>query len=210
MADNSQANSMGYITPAGTDPIADGDDAISNNARITADLITTANNNITTLTNNAPITGHGNPNDGPVYGAGGQLYTDLDATAGARLWINTGSFNAPAWHVVAGDTGWVDLAAGLENGWTAAELRIRRVGSHVYLFAQDLDSTAATAKEFTTVPTGFRPSTYLGLLGTIGTAAGNQPLTIQFQGPGPLAGPTGTDNIWLSDQWVTDEAWPTI
>ena len=54
------------------------------------------------------------------------------------------------------DTGWRNILADIENGWTANTLKVRRFDSIVWIQARGLSASGATGTRFVTLPTGFQ------------------------------------------------------
>ena len=72
-----------------------------------------------------------------------------DSTTGRRaLTFPTGTSEV-------GDTGWVDVRAGILNGWTATELKIRRQGNTTRVRFKNLNNSAATSQYFYSLPNGY-------------------------------------------------------
>ena len=151
-----------------------------------------------------------------IFGAGhptstaevGTFYVDSEVTAGARLWMRTGS----AWIVIEGDTGW--RSATLQNGWAAAGASanvnpaVRRVGRTVYVRLRNLDGAAATNQTAMTLPAGFVPPSADGGVGYVG----GQFRVISVFTNGTLNVPNGQGVAGLgaamSIALLTDQAWP--
>jgi len=164
------------------------------------------------------LSGTGSP-EGVVTAAPGSTWLQTDATTDVKGWIRwvkaTGTGNT-GW--VAGaeaDTGWRDLSASLLNSWSAASVRIRRVGSRVGLAVVDLTGVATWAN-VADMPTGFAPSVpNFGLM----REKQNTGHTVRFACTSDKIGHTDTSMIesaWNSSgakvigemSWLTTDAWP--
>lgn len=136
--------------------------------------------------------------------------TALDPTTG-RLAIGG---------IEMGDTGWRDVTGDLLNGWaTAVSVKMRRVGSTVYLNLYLMDAASASSNNALSLPIGFRVGSSVAI-GHVGVGMnGATGATNNLQSSVTLAGSTG-DTVRLSSDasqtftanvnfWVGDP-WPTV
>lgn len=114
-------------------------------------------NDITNKFNNQFRFGSGIP-EGVVTAPVGTKYYDSQATSGAVEWVKASGTGSTGWRVSQGDTGWRDEASAALNGWTASQLRYRRINGTVFVHMSAYVATAATADTIFTLPVGFRPS----------------------------------------------------
>lgn len=176
------------------------------------------------------LTGTGSPFNTVTPDYVGQLYSDLNQTNGARVWIATTALSS-GWKMADGDTGWRDVSADVLTAfWDTTGLigfRIRRVGDRVHGIIQVkpadvLDGTALAGWRdfYAAIPAGFRPvvtfndeplaSLYLGgatsWLALLGTGLGKLSITTAGGTTGNWA---DTTRVTGRPMWVTDQAWPT-
>ncbi|WAB10050.1 hypothetical protein SEA_JUMBOSET_2 [Arthrobacter phage Jumboset] len=137
--------------------------------------------------------------------------TSIDNTAGKVLTIWDESANRS--QILFGDSGMRNLAAVLENGWTASNIKLRRFGSTVTLTMYNLSGSASTATTFFTLPVGFRPggNTYLPVYTT---APGSTSVVIVQAADGAVKLPTGVTLIggaaYTEVSWTTTDSWPAV
>jgi hypothetical protein len=136
----------------------------------------------------------------------------VDQTAGRAIytWDDVNSRE----QLLYGDTGWRSLTPA--NGWTATSLYLRRDGRTVYLFAMNLNGTAATSDAVTEVlPIGFRPSSLpisVRVPVMTNTAADTRvaAVDISLNTLRVLGGThTGVTSGQISTIYPTDDIWPT-
>ena len=167
------------------------------------------------------LSGTGTP-EGVVTAAPGSTWLQTDATTDVKGWIRwvkaTGTGNT-GW--VAGaeaDTGWRDVSSLLINSWTAAKLRMRRVGSRVEVMSGLLKGGATLTTQMLDIPAGFALSADAvngilfredGVAGTPGwlIAAGT---TLNAYGA-MFDGSSWTVNhgVSMETSWLTNDGWPT-
>ncbi|WNN94525.1 minor tail protein [Arthrobacter phage Lewando] len=114
-----------------------------------------------------------------------------------------------------GDTGWRLLTP--QNGWTASQVQLRRVGQTVHLLALQINGSAATTDAVTEVlPIGFRANNWpislrvpittgTGVITTNVAAVDISTQTLRIFG-GSYTALTAHHVI---TSWVTNDAWPT-
>jgi len=116
-----------------------------------------------------------------------------------------------------GDTGWRNVNANLENGWTTPGVwMIRRTGDMVSIGVEynNLDASAATSNRFYTIPTGFRSLGYVHAVA--GVADASLYGLIRIDGVSDhgivLLTPvyTGQPVVRPSASWPTKDPWPTV
>lgn len=108
-----------------------------------------------------------------------------------------------------GDTGWRDVSADLENGWSGDNFYIRRIGPVVHVKG-NISPTSATDATFYTPSTGFGHTdvpgeqSYFPAMETTSIRQGSvgvNGIRVSAQGD--------ASNQTFTFQYVTDDAWPT-
>ena len=88
----------------------------------------------------------------------GSTYIDTAATTGAIQWMKATGTGNTGWVVQYGDTGWRDVSASLQTGWTG-KLYVRRQNGTVTVTTPSSNplthSAAAAGTVLTAAPTGF-------------------------------------------------------
>lgn len=114
--------------------------------------------------------------------------------------------------LIYGDTGFRDLTALVQNGWTVAILRIRRVGSVVTLGIYALNPAAATSDVFAAIPFGFQPTYGGNIHHHVRSSNGAMTYAVCAASGGALSIPrnagvlaNGSIATWT---WLTDQTWP--
>ena len=158
------------------------------------------------------LRGTGMPN-GAVTATPGTYYTDTAGTNGAWRWLKTSGTGNTGWEVVIGDTGWRDISSLVTNGWTAAGLMIRRIGTSVTIALRNLNPASATGEAIITTPIfGFAPT----LRATFPTVASPENVFTnasvrEDSGQIHLKRGSGSISVYQYSYWtyLTSDAWPT-
>lgn len=166
--------------------------------------------------------GQGFPN-GSVAAPVGSIYTDTLATAGAVRWIKTTGNGNTGWAVEYADTGWRDITASLQDGWTGT-VKVKRVSSSVsiMLYANPPAHLVGTARNLRRrlllLPIGFYST---GHLAYRGAGSGDQngmriPLDMGFAiNMLDIRNASNDLGVWtgsamaVSYTFETDSQWPT-
>ena len=141
----------------------------------------------------------------------GTVYVDTLATAGAQVWVYTGT----TWEVLIGDTGWRQLGAlavpPFDKDWTS--LMLRRIGAQVYLkeAATYMLNNGATQLNnpirVLTLPSAFRGGENIHL------KTGVSGITFQIGGDGWFSGVVPSNMTLLKADlsiitWPASQPWP--
>ena len=159
------------------------------------------------------MSGTGSP-EGVVTAPVGSTWIDTAATTGAIKWIKAAGSGSSGWVVEYGDTGWRNLNASLQTGWTG-KLLVRRTNSTVTVATANADPLSFAAGAAGTVltgpPTGFG-STYEAIISARSSADGAavRPFLWRSGGTAYYYGSTaGGGSLLFSYTTTTAEAWPS-
>ncbi|WP_225535655.1 hypothetical protein [Tsukamurella tyrosinosolvens] len=153
--------------------------------------------------------GTGHPNS-VVTAPVGSIYIDTNVTNGASSWIKKSGAGNTGWQILEGDTGWRNIGATLENGWTCTSLQLRRVNNVVSIKLDGLNASAKTADAAYTVPTGFQYGTGSNPRALLHTAATPAvPYRIYLDTKINVSGATtGMPLLYGQTDVTTTQAWP--
>jgi hypothetical protein len=135
----------------------------------------------------------------------------VDQTAGRAFYAFDEINNRD--QLIYGDTGERAMETYLINGWTANNVRLRRVGPLVALDFDNLQGPAQTSQICMAVPAGFRSTTFPPdrfALHTVSSAP-----VVMFRGYVDAVGqvymvaPSGSGGLYGSITWFSNEPWPT-
>ena len=157
------------------------------------------------------MSGTGSP-ESVVTAPVGSTWIDTAATTGAVKWLKATGAGNTGWVVEYGDTGWRDLSASNENGWTGVVM-LRRVGKTVHMLSEygnEINAAAATGATIFTndVPVGFRPPAF-AILPARHSGNGLGSLLTTQAGALTLVGGLTALSYAVNGSYLTDEAWPS-